>query len=125
MYKMPRKGHKSDSEQTTEAKASDRDGKLAAATEAPGPSTGTELTPALILKLLTTTIRKEISELRTEFLSELRKSHSALVGTIEDHGTRIVAMESALTDMTCSLQNEKQINSSGRRLTTSKTAHGE
>lgn len=67
-----------------------------------------ELISALMEKLLTTTIRKEISKLRTEFLAELRESQSALGSTIEEHGTRIGALETALSDMSYSLHRVEE-----------------
>lgn len=60
------------------------------------------------MEKLTTTLRKEISGLRAELLTELRKSQAAL----DDHDTRITALETALTDMSSSLQKtEHQCNS--------------
>lgn len=48
-----------------------------------------QLTPALLEPLLITTLRKEISELRTELLAELHNSHTALRSILDDHEDRI------------------------------------
>lgn len=83
------------------------DSKLANSEDTAEQSKGTELSPTLLEKLFTTTIQKEIAELRTEFLAKLHKSQSALNTTIEHHETRISA-ESTLTDVSSNLQQAER-----------------
>ncbi|XP_073798760.1 LINE-1 type transposase domain-containing protein 1 [Danio rerio] len=57
-----------------------------------------ELTPASLKEIITTTIRTEVSTLRTEFLSELRSAVSTLQSTLSLQAQKIVDIETALID---------------------------
>ena len=108
--KMRKRMQKSELGSTAADDLAGNDNELAHSIAEPrGLAKNSELTPALLEKLLTTTLRKEISELRSELLVEIRKSQSVLSSTVEDHENRISSLESALTEMSASFHNtEKQ-----------------
>lgn len=93
--------------QELDSSSADAEGKGKMASTSTELANSAQLTPALLEQLLTTTLRKEISELRTEFLAELRNSHTALRSTLDDHEDRISSIESALTEMSTSLQRSE------------------
>lgn len=107
--KMRKRMQKSELGSTAADDLAGNDNELAHGIAEPrGLAKNSELTPALLEKLLTTTLRKEISELRSELLVEIRKSQSVLSSTVEDEN-RISSLESALTEMSASFHNtEKQ-----------------
>lgn len=57
-----------------------------------------EITPASLKDLISSTIRSEISSLRSEFLSEIRSAVSTLQTTLSSQAQKIGDIEEALND---------------------------